>query len=609
MGFLAPLSILWLIPLGGLVVLLYLLKLKRKERVVSSVFLWRQAIQDVQANAPFQKLRKNTLLFIQLGVLLLAIASLARPFARTVGLTGQNIVLVMDSSASMKATDIGKSRFDEAKKLALSTVDRMGRGDSMLIITAGVKTRVTSAFTSDKKSLAASIDQLEPHDTRANLREAMILALSLVAKKKNPQIVVLSDGGFGPIGDISPGNAKINFIRVGKRADNVGIVALDARRTLSGTQQVFIGLQSFADKKRDFNMEVYLNDQLYDIREESLQKGETKQEILAGLPEVGGRITVKLDIKDDLAADNIGNTYLTKPKKLSVLLVTNGNLFLERAFSLNPRTDVVKATEAPADVSKFDIAVFDGIEPPDNLPNGGYLLINTDCKQAPAKLSKTIANPSIADWSKKNPITAYIDFETVRMEKAQALSISNWGQGLIDCEGGTIAASGEDSGKRFVVLGWDLLKSDFPLRVGFPIFVTNCIEWLGGTDGEANCIIAKTGDLVPIEAPGIGKIDIISPNDDAVDLAVNNGSAVFDGTEQAGVYKIKSKGKMREFACNLLSTEESNTSPRGKIEIGDKKVASSGGGIRTNREFWRIFLLACLALITFEWFAFHRRVA
>ncbi|HOM73375.1 MAG TPA: BatA and WFA domain-containing protein, partial [Armatimonadota bacterium] len=136
MGFLSPLVFLLAIPLAGVIIALYLLKLKRKERVISSVFLWKQAIQDVQANAPFQKLKKNLLLFIQLAVIVLAVVALARPFARTTGLAGQNIVIIIDSSASMSATDSGKSRFDEARQKALAAVDRMGKGDSILVITS-----------------------------------------------------------------------------------------------------------------------------------------------------------------------------------------------------------------------------------------------------------------------------------------------------------------------------------------------------------------------------------------------------------------------------------------------------------------------------------------
>src|SRR5207248_7158361 len=101
MHFIAPLALLWAIPIGGIIVLMYILKLRRKDVVVSSTFLWRQVIRDVQANAPFQKLRKNLLLLLQLIIAALIIFALARPFVRASGIGGRNIVLIVDTSASM----------------------------------------------------------------------------------------------------------------------------------------------------------------------------------------------------------------------------------------------------------------------------------------------------------------------------------------------------------------------------------------------------------------------------------------------------------------------------------------------------------------------------
>ena len=66
MGFLAPLALLWLLLLVPAIVLLYLLKLRRREVVVSSIMLWTRLLQEAQANAPFQKLRRHLLLLLQL---------------------------------------------------------------------------------------------------------------------------------------------------------------------------------------------------------------------------------------------------------------------------------------------------------------------------------------------------------------------------------------------------------------------------------------------------------------------------------------------------------------------------------------------------------------
>src|ERR1043166_10081729 len=122
MHFLSPLSLLLLAPMGGLIVLMYILKLRRKDVVVSSTFLWRQVIRDVQANAPFQKLRKNLLLFLQLLAALLLVLAITRPFWRGKGIGGRSVVIVVDTSGSMAATDVGRSRLDEAKREASKIV-------------------------------------------------------------------------------------------------------------------------------------------------------------------------------------------------------------------------------------------------------------------------------------------------------------------------------------------------------------------------------------------------------------------------------------------------------------------------------------------------------
>src|SRR5437763_5395508 len=88
-----------------LLLLLYFLKLRRRELEVSSTLLWRKAIQDLQVNSPFQKLRRNLLLLLQLLLLLALITAFARPVTNQGTTLGHLSVVLIDRSASMSTAD------------------------------------------------------------------------------------------------------------------------------------------------------------------------------------------------------------------------------------------------------------------------------------------------------------------------------------------------------------------------------------------------------------------------------------------------------------------------------------------------------------------------
>src|SRR5689334_8395124 len=165
MNFFNPLNLLWLLPMAGLIILMYILKLRRKDVVVSSTFLWRQVIRDVQANAPFQKLRKNLLLFLQLLLAALVIFALSRPFVRANSVGGRNIVLLMDVSASMQATDVSPSRLDAAKRKAHEIVNNLKPGDRVMVLAAGARPRSMTGFTEERPQIHSAIDSLTAQDT------------------------------------------------------------------------------------------------------------------------------------------------------------------------------------------------------------------------------------------------------------------------------------------------------------------------------------------------------------------------------------------------------------------------------------------------------------
>jgi len=124
MSFLSPLGLLFGL-LAVPILILYMLKLRRREVEVSSVMLWQMLLRDREANAPWQRLKRNLLLLLQLLLLAALVIALARPFLRVPAIAAGTVVVLLDASASMNATDARSvpNRFEAAKAAARQLID------------------------------------------------------------------------------------------------------------------------------------------------------------------------------------------------------------------------------------------------------------------------------------------------------------------------------------------------------------------------------------------------------------------------------------------------------------------------------------------------------
>src|SRR5437870_453460 len=114
MSFVHPEMLLWLIPPAAAIIVLYLLRMRRKDMRVPATFLWPSMTYEIRANSFFQKLRFNWLMVLQLLALTAIVVAAARPQMRERSLSGSATVIIIDASASMNATDVKPSRFSEA---------------------------------------------------------------------------------------------------------------------------------------------------------------------------------------------------------------------------------------------------------------------------------------------------------------------------------------------------------------------------------------------------------------------------------------------------------------------------------------------------------------
>ncbi len=646
-----PLALLWLLLPVPAIIALYLLKLRRRPVTVSSVLLWSAVLKDAQANAPFQKLRRNLLLLLQLLIVGLTVFALSRPFVRTTAPGGRNVVLILDGSASMQSRDAGGTRFEAARAAALRMVDAMQPGDALLPLLVTSRPERLAAFTTDRAALRRALRGARPRDTTTSLAEAVRMAGSLAppdGTRVGTTITVLSDGAFPDLEEIDTRGAEVQFVRFGSRSENVGIVAFDVRRAASGagTAQAFLALRNYSTARKAGSVELYRDDTLvdarpYDLPPASPERGFAEQAlILEELPASanaggGDLLRARLDQEDDLATDNEAYAQLAADRATRVLLVTAGNVFLEKALGLSPgvRLDLV-APAAYRGQPGYDVVVFDAHSPAEVGP-GNFLYLDAGGPTCPAEPQRRVEGTSVTDWNRAHPVLRYVNLHGLELADAWKARTLPWGQELASDAEGAVLVAGEreemavgDRRLTFKSLyaGFSLLRSGFWQRVGFPIFIRNAVQWLAARPGREESQRLRTGETAEIPVPpAASEVTVVDPSGGRHAVPADGPVALFRGTEQVGVYRVEGPGgggpaggahdgvgsrsrSESRFAASLLSREESATRPRDKLQFGRRPVVAAGPARPANRELWRWFALIALAILALEWYAYHRRV-
>ena len=227
MSFLAPIALAGL-AFVPVVLAMYLLKLRRDREVIPSTLLWRALVADVEANAPWQKLRRSLLLLLQLLLVAILAILAARPFVeRPAGLAG-DLVLVVDTSASMQATDVTPTRLDAAKAAAVDALKDLPAGGKVSVIAAGRTAKVIANGTADLGRVKQAIASITPTSDIGDLGDALRLASALAARSGDAEILVATDAALAtpPAGSFE---APVRVLQVGREANNQAIVALAVR--------------------------------------------------------------------------------------------------------------------------------------------------------------------------------------------------------------------------------------------------------------------------------------------------------------------------------------------------------------------------------------------
>ena len=320
--------------------------------------------------------------------------------------------------------------------------------------------------------------------------------------------------------------------------------------------------------------------------------------------------------------DNQASLVLSPPRQRSVLLVSPGSLFLERGLNLDPDVTLEECTlDEFATVGRsgagYDMVVFDGSLPATPLPPGNYLVLDVAGDQTPLVGSGSADAPQFVDQSRTHPVMRFADLEGLHLRKALRTQPQPWGQTLAEADSGPLVAVGEHNGLRVISVAFDLSDSDWPLRVSFPIFLTNAVRWLTAAGGLGTSQVeTPTGGVASLTLPpGASSVSVTRPDGSvtAVTAPALGGMVLFDDTRQAGVYHAKTAGNGDyPFAVNLDSRDESTLAVQDPPSLHHAGNAPALARVplsrRSKDDLWPTLAGVALALLLLEWFVFHRRI-
>jgi hypothetical protein len=622
MNLVHPTAMLWA-ALAIPIVVFYILKIRNRRVPVSTILFWRQIFEEKQPRSIWQHLRHLLSLLVQLAFLLLVVSAIAEPIFKWEIRDARRLVLIVDNSASMNATDVDPTRLDAAKKAAEPLIEGLRFRDELAILSAGTQPQVQSGLTGHQSTLRAALRAIPPTDGPTRIKESVELARRLLADQPRRKIVIVTDGGFPEI-DAIRGADDVQVVAIGKKTGNLAITRFQARRSLLDPigYQILAEVQNASDEKVETRFELDLEGNPVDVVPLTLEPGAKWMQVFEKTSADGGRLTAKLNRKDLLAVDNQAVTILPSREILPVTLVTNGNLFLEKVFEANPLVKLTVVKEMPKDGKPPSLTVWHR-KVANRLPPGNHLVIEPKDPTDLWTVGEMLQNPVVEKQDKQSPLMTHIRLDNVLMPEARQIKFLAGGTALATALSGDplYFAIDRPQGKgKVLVLTVDLDKGDLPLQTAFPIMVANSLGWFTGTRGELREAMAS-GTVADIELPpGRGSsaktLDLVAPDGRKKSIPVVGGKVTVGPLDRCGVWTLrrpnepdaKSKAEeppVLEIACNLAARAESDIRPPAGL-IEQPRLASLGGG-SGGWPLWFMLALVAGILIVAEWYLYQRR--
>lgn len=587
---------LWFLSFMPLIVLMYILKQKFEERQIGSIYLWQQVLKDIEVNTPWQKLKKNLLLFLQLLAVLLLVFALSDPYLYGSGRMHSNLVIVIDNTGSMNASYENNTRLTRAKQLAEELINRSGTKTNITLLTVDRSPRVEIGNTADKGEVISKLFAIKPSNSQGNINDSVSLVRAMVKQYEG-------NGSYKAVfytdSQVNTGDLNAETVYLVSELQNASLDYISYSED-GGKLTVLVRATNRSNTLLTREVSLYGNDKLLDIKNVELPAGETANIYFEGISASTSYIWAEYTEKDGLVEDNQAYCVVKAAKPGRALLISGGNVFLERALSGIQGLELYKTNPGEDVTEGYDLYIFDSTVPEVIPKSGSLLLLNPPAANGIIETGAELQG-GFADIG-AHPITKYMDNANFTVSRLKSMEKPYWADILVNVGDNPAALSGEYKGRKTAVIGFDLHDSDFALTTEYPIFIYNLAAYLTGIDTDARDSYI-CGDPIYLNMnPEVTEASVIDPSGTIHSLELEYPMQPFDKTGQFGVYELKQKlgetEKVSSLAVNFpVESESSSLKPIAASARTASETTTALGG--TGLQEWLIGLLLLAAAI--EW--------
>ncbi|WP_432664859.1 BatA and WFA domain-containing protein [Wukongibacter baidiensis] len=594
MSFFSPMHFLFL--LGTIpIIIMYLLKKRHQDFEISSTFLWQRAVADIEANAPWQRLRKNILLILQLLAFIMLVFFLVKPYLISSTLDVDNLIVVLDKSLSMGTLEDSKSRFERSKEDIDEIIDNLKSNGTLTLITMGSTPDVIINKSGDKSVLSRKLKDIDISNEADNPEDTLSLIKAMTKDLENYRIIFYTDK------NIDMDNAIVK--NTWSNQSNVLIESLSCKQ-VNNSISALVQVRNYGNTDVKTDLIIYSEDEIYDVKEVELKANDSKKIYIEGMP-MSSIVKAELDVEDALMADNIRYSVVRSNQLQKVLFTTSGNVFLEKAIALNENIELYKTNEVLSDVSGYDLYIYDGLFPKELPKDGNIFILNPNTLEGVVDVSGSMNQGDITIHD--DDLLRYVNFD-ISMSKVKALSQPGWAKPFMFSNDKAIALKGEKENQRFVIVGFDIHDTDFPLKYDFPIFVQNVLDYTLSFNTQRKTEVLSGEDINIDVSPKSSEVYVETPDRNRRKVGPPFPVAAFTDTDGIGVYTIEQiiddKVNKNFFASNVNTIKESNVNQ--SIRARDKLNTENNVKEKGMKNLKNIFLVLALLLLVVEWVVYNR---